>query len=1416
MKKHFLYGLLVLSVFFQHSIVLAAPDITHPTQTICKGSSATLSTTTKGDKYEWSPSTGLSATDKQSVTAKPTQEITYTCKVTQKGGSYDTGNLISIGGFEFMPSFDRMNSEAKNKMGDMIKYEYPSFQTSGAISYGESTTTMNTSTMPSHSHQFYELTPHSGSYFLVCDGGQKRDVIIWSATGIKLQKGVTYQFSCWAANVFIHQKKGEQKTCSNIKFMIKKGSGATETLATITTSSTPGVWNEYTNAKFTADNDYSNCTIYIVNDNLEPDGNDFALDDIYFGTEIRTEDEVTNEIFKIKIDEPATATITDQTICAGDPVTVTAKITGTYDKISWTKNGSPITGSTESVSGTAPANVGSSDTYTISVKTGVCPAEPASGKVTAKDCGTETDWEVYKCYNTKYDLTAKTSGGSKYEWKTASGTVLPTTTQTLPIESVKPEKYICVVTKPNGSTVTENIELKVYPQYTLTFGDENGNPLTECSDETGLKLYVGFAITPNPCDLTQGCDESGTTYTVIWTKNGAEQDPAKFIKGAGKSYITDITAPSQPGNTDDYTFTYRNNKDNSCSWTAHTSVTAKNCSNPPIPHTETACEGDEVTLTPDTEGDSYSWSDGESILGTNRSLVIKDVEPGVKKYTCTVTTTTPATLTNLIPNGDFEDVSTACPYPGFTSDYKCFGLDAHFDHSLSFRGFMRVSSISFLAKQSPHSGSYMLEIDGDKVANNKKFWHTSVSGTFKKGEVMKLSFWGSMDHPNNPVKIALHIKYGNTDEMAQQSTIQLGWKEYSSQYTLKEDCSVIELYMIDLTAEDEGNDCVIDDIFMTSASKPAIQDEIFTLTVNPKLEKKISDTVHKGNAYNKNGFNIPASEITATGQITKEITVPSKVTGCDSTTILTLNVYDTKEVTVCYGSEQTFESLTSGDSYQWNIVGKDGSDKKSITIDADVFDLACMVTFPDGSFVIDTIFINAYVYPGIGTTDHSEECAGTKAELTINLNPTPTDYAKSKRYLWNPQHQWSLNGTNIPGATTTTLSDAEFPMTVGSENTYAVRTDNGTDNGTCNSTSSFILKAKKCEPKPIEHTITECQAEGKTITIEPQTTGDSYLWSDGTTEKTNTVDISTAGTFELSCTVTIGDDVTVPITRQVENFTIVVNPILYETITDKVCQGKPFNKYGFNIPASETAETGVIEKTLTTTSVVTECDSVVTLKLTVFPVKESSLEGETCQGESFSKDGFTFSSAETANIGTISKTRVEKTKECGCDSTITFYLNINENPQFSTNVDGKIVVITTTKGVSPFTYTIDNHKIYTTETITDLGVGTHSILVTDAKTCKASDSFEILPVPIEPMVYFTPNDDGMNDLWLVKGIDFYPTAIIQIFDRFSKLLFTYKASDFNGWDGVYNGHPMPMTDYWYVITVEELNKTLSGHFTLKR
>ncbi|WP_445711803.1 T9SS type B sorting domain-containing protein [Flavobacterium sp.] len=52
------------------------------------------------------------------------------------------------------------------------------------------------------------------------------------------------------------------------------------------------------------------------------------------------------------------------------------------------------------------------------------------------------------------------------------------------------------------------------------------------------------------------------------------------------------------------------------------------------------------------------------------------------------------------------------------------------------------------------------------------------------------------------------------------------------------------------------------------------------------------------------------------------------------------------------------------------------------------------------------------------------------------------------------------------------------------------------------------------------------------------------------------------------------------------------------------------------------------------------------------------------------------------------------------------------------------------------------------------------------------------------------------------------------FDRYGKLLKQISPLG-SGWDGVFNGKPLPSSDYWYAITLEN-GKTVKGHFTLKR
>ena len=81
------------------------------------------------------------------------------------------------------------------------------------------------------------------------------------------------------------------------------------------------------------------------------------------------------------------------------------------------------------------------------------------------------------------------------------------------------------------------------------------------------------------------------------------------------------------------------------------------------------------------------------------------------------------------------------------------------------------------------------------------------------------------------------------------------------------------------------------------------------------------------------------------------------------------------------------------------------------------------------------------------------------------------------------------------------------------------------------------------------------------------------------------------------------------------------------------------------------------------------------------------------------------------------------------------------------------------------------------------------------------------------MSFFTPNNDGVNDLWQISCVD--ENYEVKIYNRFGLCLASYKGN-FTGWDGVYNNHLLPADDYWFILGSLLTGEVTTGHFTLKR
>ena len=109
--------------------------------------------------------------------------------------------------------------------------------------------------------------------------------------------------------------------------------------------------------------------------------------------------------------------------------------------------------------------------------------------------------------------------------------------------------------------------------------------------------------------------------------------------------------------------------------------------------------------------------------------------------------------------------------------------------------------------------------------------------------------------------------------------------------------------------------------------------------------------------------------------------------------------------------------------------------------------------------------------------------------------------------------------------------------------------------------------------------------------------------------------------------------------------------------------------------------------------------------------------------------------------------------------------------------------------------------------------GIQTLYIRDKKGCAVINTkIAILGYPL----FFTPNGDGYNDFWQIKGLNATQNTVnlIRIFDRYGKLLKEMPAAS-RGWDGSYNGNALPSDDYWFEANLES-GIQFKGHFSLIR
>jgi gliding motility-associated-like protein len=114
--------------------------------------------------------------------------------------------------------------------------------------------------------------------------------------------------------------------------------------------------------------------------------------------------------------------------------------------------------------------------------------------------------------------------------------------------------------------------------------------------------------------------------------------------------------------------------------------------------------------------------------------------------------------------------------------------------------------------------------------------------------------------------------------------------------------------------------------------------------------------------------------------------------------------------------------------------------------------------------------------------------------------------------------------------------------------------------------------------------------------------------------------------------------------------------------------------------------------------------------------------------------------------------------------------------------------------------------------------------VTDENGCYGSDTM-LLEVCDVYILFanipntITPGDrNGQNDRWIIPNIELFPDAVLEIYDRWGRLIFRTNDIFNNPWNGEsMSGKEMPMDAYYYVLDIGVSHvKPLTGYINLIR
>ena len=589
---------------------------------------------------------------------------------------------------------------------------------------------------------------------------------------------------------------------------------------------------------------------------------------------------------------------------------------------------------------------------------------------------------------------------------------------------------------------------------------------------------------------------------------------------------------------------------------------------------------------------------------------------------------------------------------------------------------------------------------------------------------------------------------------------------------------------------------------------------------------------------------------TLIGSTRKEIHID--VTNCQLTAAQLLPKYIT-----CDGFNLTFknETLTpAGSIYTWNF-GDPSSGLNNISSstnpthmysDTGIYKVKLKITSPGGCE--DSATTIAYVYPGFFPGFISTgQCKNTPIQFT---DTTKTKYGVVDSWSWNFGDLSTLADTShIKNPKYTFTASGNYDVTLFVTNSKG-----------CSATVTSPITITDKPSLTVTNDTLICSID--TLQLNANGNG-TFLWTpnyniNGQTNQSPLVSPKSPTIYYVTLTDPFGCKANDSVFVNVKQF------VTIKAMPDTgICQGDAIQltvvsdalhyKWSPSVPLNNDTAKSPIANPLSTTKFyvignIGKCQSTdsVTIKVAPYPVATAKKDTAICFGEliqlhatggsiySWSPPFFLNNSHipdPVANPDRSIRYIVTINDTLGCaksvmDTVIVLVQKVfaDAGPRDTTIVLNQPLQLTATGGQfytwTPSTGLSDPNIFNPVATVTD-NIN-YVVTVSNAAGCIAMDTISVTVYKVPAGLYipnaFTPNGDGLNDVFRPIALGIKKINYFKIFNRWGQLIFSTTEQN-RGWDGIFKGHPQDAAVYvWIIEGIDYQDKkiTKKGTVTLIR